>query len=280
MQLKKGDFEVSHLKKLWGCLIKRAVTDVEKTSFISFLTKSKESSSKGKSYIIGETLMKNFFSNVLCDKDQMDNFKTLNSDVFKCYERYFEILNEKEGNLEISKNYNKIIRYESLIGIDVFWDILLNCTNEKVIKDVKNLLVNVHLKIASSKIDDKISVWQNFINKIMQCLDSSQKNPTFTTNFISLLNMFVVSFDGIRYIGKEGPSSDTLEFIVVEKKDERNKRIITIPLNGTLFLLRKKISESFEIGLYDFDIYILGNNKITTEIEEDHTVQSLGNKIE
>lgn len=218
LQLKKGDFEVSHLKKLWGCLIKRAVTDVEKTSYITFLTKSKESSSKGRSYIIGESLMKNFFNNVLCDKDQMDNYKTLNSEVFRCYEKYFEILNEKEGNLEINRNYNKIIKYESLIGIDIFWDILLNCTNEKVTKDVKNLLVNVHLKITSSKIEDKISAWQNFIGKIMHCLDISQKNPICTTNFISLLNMFVVSFDGIRYIGKDGPSSDTLEFIVVEKK--------------------------------------------------------------
>jgi hypothetical protein len=148
----------------------------------------------------------------------MDDFKTLNSDVFRCFDKYFEIINEREGNLEIAKNYNKIIRYDKLFGMDVIWEILFNCQNEKVIKEVKTLLVLTHLKINSTSLEDRLPIWQSLVDKVMKFLQAGQGNTTIITNFVSLLNQFIVSFDGIRYLGKEGPSTEMLEFIVVEKR--------------------------------------------------------------
>jgi len=49
-----------------------------------------------------------------------------------------------------------------------------------------------------------------------------------------------------------------------------------MPLNGTFFLLRKKISEEFGIPVDGFDMYLLPNFKISTDIEEDYTITAVG----
>ena len=221
LQLKKAEFSIDHLKKLWNVLVKKSITDVEKNAFLSWIVKYKESNyGKGKTYIINDNLMKAFFQEVLCNKDQMDGFKNLTYDIYRCFEKYFEILNEKYDNIELGKNYNKVTKYDDLIGHDVLWSILLNCNNEKVLKEVKTNLVNLHLKIASSNIDYRMSVWQKFITRVMECLQigQSSSNPSILTNVVSLLNLFVVNFDGRKYLQKEGPASETISFIVVDKK--------------------------------------------------------------
>lgn len=282
LQPKKGDFTLDHMKKLWNVLVKRSITDVEKSAFLNWITKSKESNyGRGRTHIINDNLMKSFFQSVFCDKEQMDGFKNISYDVFRAFEKYFEVLNEKEDFIELGKNHNKVIKYESLIGHDVLWQMLLNCINEKVLKEVKNNLVNLHLKIASNNIEYRMSIWQNFISKVMDCLEIGQstKNINIITNAISVLNLFVVNFDGRKYLQRDGPLSETLSFIVVDKKDEKSKKVIEVPINGTLFLLRKKIAEAFNLPLHDFDIYLHSNYKITPDIEEDFTVVALGKNL-
>ncbi len=159
--------------------------------------------------------------------------------------------------------------------MDVMWEILFNCQNEKVVKEVKSLLVLTHLKINSTSLDDRLPIWQSLIDKCMKFLQASQNNTNIITNFVSLLNQFIISFDGVRYLGKEGPSSETIDFIVVEKRDESSKRTVELPANGTLFLLRKRIAESFKLGIYDFDIYTREMQKISQDIEEDYIVNNI-----
>lgn len=215
------------MKNLWNNLIKNSVTEVERGVFLKWLTKCKMSAiGKTKTYVIADTLMRNFFSNVLCDEAQMDNFKNFTPETFTCFEKYFEIINEKEENIRGERNAWRVLKFEGLIGYNVLWKILMNCNNEKVQKDVKNLLVNVHLKLGTLSADEKLEIWQSFIGRWMECLQaySQSKDQDLLVNCMSLLNMFIVRFDGRKYLDRDEPVSETVSIIVTDKKGKLNIR--------------------------------------------------------
>jgi len=61
--------------------------------------------------------------------------------------------------------------------------------------------------------------------------------------------------------------------------DDKTRRRVAVPANGTLFLLRKKIAEEFGLQTYEFDMYTTQNYKISHEIEDMHSINSIS-KIE
>ena len=72
----------------------------------------------------------------------MDNYLKINEEVYKCMENVFEIVNEKEDNIEFSsssKNLFKVINFDHLIGIDCFWNTLNHCREQ-------NVLFNLYFK--------------------------------------------------------------------------------------------------------------------------------------
>ena len=81
---------------------------------------------------------------------------------------------------------------------------------------MKNLLVNIHLRVQSSNLDNKLKIWQNFFDKCVEYL-KSQSDPNTLMNIISLLNLFVVNIDGKKFLNKDGPVSDNISFIVATK---------------------------------------------------------------
>mmetsp|Transcript_3468 Transcript_3468/g.3024 ORF Transcript_3468/g.3024 Transcript_3468/m.3024 type:complete len:149 (+) Transcript_3468:2296-2742(+) len=148
------------MKKLWTVLVKKSVTEVEKNAFLNWLTKQKDSNyQRTKEYVIPESLRKHFFNNVLCDSDCMDGFKDLTPETFKSFEKYFEIINEKEKNIEVGRNFNKTLSFENVLGIDALWSIYLGATYEKVLNPAKVLLVNTYLKLQSSKVEYRLQIW-------------------------------------------------------------------------------------------------------------------------
>ena len=133
VNLKKPELTFSHLKRLWNVMVKNAVTDIETNLFLSWITKFKENSSRQKAYIIGDILLKQVFSNILCNPQMMNDFKNISPEIFKCFEKIFEIINEKEEYLDITKNNTyRVHKFDQLIGVDIIWQMLLNCSNEKV----------------------------------------------------------------------------------------------------------------------------------------------------
>lgn len=209
------------MKALWNILVLKAATDVERTCYLKWITKHKLSAGgKTKTNIIHDSLMNAFFHNVLCDQTQMENFKTITPEIFACFERIFELINEREQNIEIARGSIKVLRFDSLVGATVPWHILLHCTNEKVLNDVKAMLVNMYLKVVSPDIDDKLVVWQNFVLKWVDCLNYSYKNKDneLLEQMISLLNLFIVKFDGVKYLHQDGPVEETLTLIVADRK--------------------------------------------------------------
>mgnify|MGYP000894912163 CR=1 FL=1 len=131
--LKKPELTFNHLKRLWHALVKNAVSEIETNAFLTWLIKSKETSSRQKTYCIGDTLLKQVFNNILCNPQMMDNFTNINIEIFKCFEKFFEIINEKEEYLDISKNNSyRVHKFDHLIGVEIIWQMLLVCTDEKV----------------------------------------------------------------------------------------------------------------------------------------------------
>lgn len=200
--------------------MKKSVTEVERSAFLKWVLKYKTSSNgKIKNYIFSDALLKSFFNDILCESSQTENFKIFNPDIFACYEKIFEILNEKEENIEVVKNGFKVLKFQNLIGYDVLWSILLNCPNDKVLRDVKNLIVNINLKVPA---DEKLIVWQIFIEKWVESFQISSKssNPNLSGHVISLLNLFIVQLDGRKYLHKDGPVAETVNLVIADKKSK------------------------------------------------------------
>jgi len=294
LQVKKDLFTIDHLKSLWSILVKKAATDVEKNAFLKWVMKSKTTASGKKNPILSDTLLRNFFNNVLCDPSQMENFKIVTPEIFQCFEKCFEIINEREDNIEVNKNGISVVRFQPLVGYEVLWEMLLNCPNEAVLKNVKNLLANIHLKIASSAAEDKFQIWQSFIQRWVESFQiaSQQLEGELMVHVISLLNLFVDLLDGRKYINRDGPATEKVDILVVDKKgkkfikeiglmcvDDKTRRRVAVPANGTLFLLRKKIAEEFGLQTYEFDMYTTQNYKISHEIEDMHSINSISKRI-
>lgn len=131
--LKKPELTFTHIKRLWNIFVKSAVSELETTTFLQWITKYKENSSKQKTYILGSPLLKQIYSNILCNQQMMDNFANISLEIFKCFEKLFVFINEKEEYLEIAKSGSyRVYKFDQLIGVEYLWQILLNCTNEEV----------------------------------------------------------------------------------------------------------------------------------------------------
>jgi len=220
LQVKKDLFTIDHLKALWSILVKKAATEVERNAFLKWVMKFKTTASGKKNPILSDPLLKNFFNNVLCDASQMENFKIVTPEIFQCFEKCFEIINEKEDNIEVNRNGISVVRFASLMGYEVLWDILLSCPNEAVLKNVKNLLSSIHLRIASSASEDKFQIWQSFIQRWVDSFQiaSQQSDGELLVHVISLLNLFVDLLDGRKYVNRDGPATEKVDILVVDKK--------------------------------------------------------------
>lgn len=63
-------------------------------------------------------------------------------------------------------------------------------------------------------------------------------------------------------------------------KDDRNKKEITLPTNCTIYHLRLKALEEFNIRNSDIELLIgSSNQRINPDIEEEYSISQLGNII-
>lgn len=132
---KKLQLTIDHIKRLWIILIKKAVTPLESTLFLAWLTKQKETTTLKKVYCFSDSFLKAIFINLISDKVLMDDYVNINLDIYNCIQSLFDIVNSNEELIEIiSKSGNrKVSKYENLYGLDYFWNILIK-TNETEVK--------------------------------------------------------------------------------------------------------------------------------------------------
>lgn len=113
-------------------MIKKSVTPIESNIFLNWLTKIKEGEGK-KTYNFSNEQLKNIFINVIGDKILMDDYMNINIEIYNCIQLLFDIVNNNDEFIEISKSgIRKIIRFETLQGLDYFWLILIKSQNDNV----------------------------------------------------------------------------------------------------------------------------------------------------
>jgi hypothetical protein len=131
---------------------------VEKSIFLEFLNKGKESNySQRKKYFLNEPLMKNVFNHLITEKT-LENYLNISLNLYNCIRTMFETVNVREGNIEMTtSNSLKILKWEAITGMKVFWAILAKSNNLKVLRICKDYLISLHLQLINSE-------------KIMNCL--------------------------------------------------------------------------------------------------------------
>lgn len=172
-------------------MVKKAVTPVEQNLFLNWLIKTKETSSSKRTYSFSDSMMKTIFLSIISDKVLMEDYVNLTPEIYNCIQTLFEIVNSNEDFLETYKLVKRVIKYDSIYGMDYFWNILIKCSNETVQKLCRNFLIGIHLKFSSSvSTEQRLKIWQNFINKCLDFLNNNINIPIV----ISLVKGFFEKF--------------------------------------------------------------------------------------
>lgn len=63
-----------------------------------------------------------------------------------------------------------------------------------MLKNIKHLIVALHLRITGTNIEAKLNTWQTFVARCVENLQIGiqKKNPLITLNVITVLHSFIV----------------------------------------------------------------------------------------
>lgn len=175
------------ISRIWNGLIMDAVIPGEADIAITFIRRlvivpklndNKNSNAKHDIVCTKEDF-KWTFTNLLCD----DNFiksKNYSSTAFECMERFFQRLNVDEGYMNelTSKQQFEIIKSpSSLVGIDVFFVIILTCASNNVAITAANFLMSLPQKLSRDMMEGELtSLRSTFLNNCIKELHIAKSN--------------------------------------------------------------------------------------------------------
>jgi hypothetical protein len=91
--------------------------------------------------------------------------------LYKSIEKYFMFVNTRNQSLQHSKQLIKINKYDNIVGLDFFWTAVVLSNKEEILSSAISTLVNTHLRTEKmNQIDQKIAIWQSFMNKCKEAL--------------------------------------------------------------------------------------------------------------
>lgn len=131
------------------------------------------------------------FTNLLCNVDFIQS-KKYSMLAYQCMERYFRWLNIDAGYIvEItSKQQFEIVKSpSSLIGIDIFFIIVLTCTCDHVATAATNFLMSLPEKISVDmmKEGEQISLRNTFLNNCIKELCIAKSNRDYSLKRLFML---------------------------------------------------------------------------------------------
>lgn len=101
----------------------------------------------------------------------------------------FETVNVREGNIEMTNaTCLRILRWESITGIKVFWSILARSNNLRVLRICKDYLISLHLQLTNS---EKTVNCLKLFKKAVDIMNDGSANSTNIIIFIHLLKDLV-----------------------------------------------------------------------------------------
>jgi hypothetical protein len=95
---------------------------------------------------------------------QADNLADMNLQLFYCFKKLFEMINEDNNciNTHKSSGIVRVTNFSELQGMDIFWGIFNYSKDKEVVKLASQIFVDYHLYIENSCIKDKQQAWNIF----------------------------------------------------------------------------------------------------------------------
>ena len=119
---------------------------------------------------------------------------------YKCFNRYFVLVNVWEEKLEKS-NVLRAKEIEGLYGLESLWEISLICSHEKLKEEFIQFLVSLYLYLSESLQPERIKIWNGFVDKVRIRLNEAE-NVNENSLILSLINLLLTFFrtlDGDKY---------------------------------------------------------------------------------
>eukprot|EP00826_Nyctotherus_ovalis_P024659 TRINITY_DN19033_c0_g1_i2.p1 TRINITY_DN19033_c0_g1~~TRINITY_DN19033_c0_g1_i2.p1 ORF type:complete len:330 (+),score=108.57 TRINITY_DN19033_c0_g1_i2:25-990(+) len=119
---------------------------------------------------------------------------------YKCFRRYFVLVNMWEGKLEESEHV-RVTELKEVYGLEALWDVALSCKHEKVREFCCQLLVSFYLYPSESLHPTRVGIWNLFVDKVTGKLEEAEgkNDESMILNLISLLLAFFHRMDGEEY---------------------------------------------------------------------------------
>ena len=192
-----------NIERLWEIFIKRANLNFESTLFLKWVNKERESAYMDETpYIFNHAERQYLFTHILSNEQYVD-VKHFNIHFFKCFEKFFRLINQEQNRLELYRRGFRVVDFMGLVGISTLWDIVLNAVEEKVRDMGVNMLVDLHLRLSdNTEPEDAINTWKQFINRCMDRLVPGS-DPVTISNTVELLAQFLDRYDGKKPIRPE-----------------------------------------------------------------------------
>lgn len=137
---------------MFQLMVTKAVSEFESNALFDLITKENEiSKSKERRFLLDDKVRNEVFQKIFCNNKYL-NFEKMNMEGFSCFKRLFLIVNEEDKLLEAPKEDRVVvINLNSLQGLDTLWLIAIMCDNAQVKELCKNFLVDLYLKIKTTK---------------------------------------------------------------------------------------------------------------------------------
>lgn len=118
-------------------LIKKAITPIEGNIFLNWIIKQKEPTANEtkRNYYFSIEFHKSIFLNLFGDKNLMDDQLQITPNIYNCLQNLFDIVNAYDDYIDYSSKSTgrKVLKFEALIGLDHFWNVLIKSQNQDVL---------------------------------------------------------------------------------------------------------------------------------------------------
>lgn len=178
--------------------------------------------------MFNEQEREHFFTKILCNRTYVD-FQKITPGQAKSFHKFFKLINKAYGFIEATQKKIIVSDYEKLIGLEPLRQIATESENERTRDDSMDLLVDLHLKFDSEKInvEHQSQIWSNFIQSCMQQLESP--DDRLVSNTIQLLSKFLDRYEGKKTLKTENKVSyggfNQVQMMVVLRPDMIKKNI-------------------------------------------------------
>lgn len=122
-------------------------------------------------FIFSEEEKRFLFEQFLCNPDEVDAAQ-ISVGLVRCFQKYFRLINVAEQFMQSQKQKIKVLRFESLIGMEALWKMALLSQNAKAKELSQELLVSLHLRIDNQTAtrEHKQAVIEAFVKRCMKML--------------------------------------------------------------------------------------------------------------